>query len=200
MRLVAGQTAPAFRVVDIAGQPVALESYRGHSLLLSFYRYASCPFCNLRVHELIQRLPEFEEHGLSLVAVFQSSRIGILDYVGKQRPPFPIIPDPAHRLYRHYGVESSLRGFAAGFVQHLGKAMRSMRMGFLPGPMDGIKTLIPADFLIAPDDAIRIAYYGRNISDHLSIDTLLQALRAPTVVWAANNRCTTLLSIKRKPS
>jgi len=93
MRLQAGQAAPDFLRPDIGGISIRLCDYRGRYLLLSFYRYASCPFCNLRVHELLQRLPEFEKRGLSLVAVFQSAREGIIDHVGKQQPPFPIIPD-----------------------------------------------------------------------------------------------------------
>jgi peroxiredoxin Q/BCP len=179
MRLQEGQLAPAFSMRDTHDQTVALEHYRGRHLLLSFYRYASCPFCNLRVHELIQRAPEFDRHRVSLVAVFQSSRAGIMDYVGKQRPLFPILPDPEHRVYRRYGVESSLHGFLAGAMLHMGKAMKSMGMGFLPGPMDGSVTLVPADFLIAPDGRIRTAYYGRDISDHLPIEAIWRALHAP---------------------
>lgn len=162
-------------------QPVTLDRFRGRHLLLSFYRYASCPFCNLRVHELIQRMPALDKAGLSLLAVFQSPRAGIMEYVGRQQPPFPVIPDPGHRLYRQYGVESSLRGFLAGAALHVGDALRSMRKGFLPGPMDGRKTLIPADFLIAPDRTIRTAYYGRDIADHLPINTIFRTLES----WSA---------------
>jgi peroxiredoxin len=178
MRLKAGQTAPSFAQPDIHGRTVALEQYRGRHLLLSFYRYASCPFCNLRVHELIPRLPQLAAYNLSLVAVFQSPRTGILKYVGRQQPAFSILADPGHQLYRRYGVESSLRGLLAGAARHMDRAVKSMRMGFLPGPMDGHKTLVPADFLIAPDGSLLTAYYGRDVSDHLPIETLLETLES----------------------
>jgi peroxiredoxin len=155
---------------------VTLDRFRGRHLLLSFYRYASCPFCNLRVHDLIQHLPELAQRNLSLVAVFQSAPAGIRRYVGKQRPPFPIVADPEHQLYRQYGVESSLRGFLAGAVLHAGKAAKAMALGFLPGPMDGSKTLVPADFLIAPDGVVVSAYYGRDIADHLPLAAIFGAL------------------------
>jgi peroxiredoxin len=178
MRLQAGQAAPAFSKPDIHGQAVTLDQYRGRHLLLSFYRFASCPFCNLRVHELIERAPELDRRALALVAVFQSARAGILKYVGRQRPPFPIIADPDRELYRQYGVESSLRGLLAGVALHAGRAVKSMSMGFLPGPMDGGMTLVPADFLIGPDGAILTAYYGREISDHLPVEAILATLQS----------------------
>src|SRR3970040_1402026 len=117
MCLRAGQRAPDFLRPDIGGKSIRPSDYRGRYLLLSFYRYASCPFCNLRVHELLQRLAEFDQHELSLVAVFQSARAGILEHVGKQQPPFPIIPDPAHDLYRRYGVETSLPALLLGLTR-----------------------------------------------------------------------------------
>lgn len=178
MRLQAGQAAPDFLRPDIGGISIRLGDYRGRYLLLSFYRYASCPFCNLRVHELLQRLPEFERRDLSLVAVFQSAREGIMDHVGKQQSPFPIIPDPGHSMYRSYGVETSLRGLLLGLTLRMGKALKAMRKGFLPGRMEGSITLVPADFLIGPDGSILIAYYGKDIADHLPIEILLRRLNA----------------------
>lgn len=188
MRLEAGQHAPGFSATDLHGQEVTLDQYRGRYLLLSFYRFASCPFCNLRIHELIQRMPELERHKLSLAAVFQSERDRLLAYAGNQRPPFPILPDLNRRLYRLYGIESSLYGLVAGFVLHLGRAMKSMRMGFLPGPTDGGTTLIPADFLIGPDGTIVTAYYGRDIADHLPVAALLRTLGSSPGQHAILNR------------
>ena len=52
MRLSPGQPAVDFSVTDIFGNRISLADYRGKKLLLSFYRYAACPFCNYRVHEL----------------------------------------------------------------------------------------------------------------------------------------------------
>lgn len=181
MRLQAGQPAPDFLRPDIGGKTIRLSDYRGRYLLLSFYRYASCPFCNLRVHELMQRLAEFDQRSLSLVAVFQSAREGIMDHAGKQRPPFPIIPDPGHGMYRSYGVETSLPGFLLGLTLRMGKALKAMGKGFLPGRMEGWITLVPADFLIGPDGTILIACYGKDISNHLPIEVILQRLGAQRV-------------------
>jgi hypothetical protein len=42
--------------------------------MLSFYRYAACPLCNLRVHHLIQRHASFVERNLHLAGQFSIRR------------------------------------------------------------------------------------------------------------------------------
>lgn len=180
MRLQAGQAAPAFAAQDVFGRLIRLDDYRGRYLFLSFYRHASCPFCNLRVHELMQQLAEFAGRNLSLVAVFQSPRAQIERYIGKQQPPFPILPDPRLQLYQAYGVETSLRGLLIGATRRLGRVLRAMRLGYLPGRIEGSVARVPADFLIGPRGEILIAYYGRDISDHLPIGILLQRISVPS--------------------
>jgi peroxiredoxin Q/BCP len=167
MKLRAGQAAPDFQIEDIHGTPIALGDYAGKMLMISFYRYASCPLCNLRVHELIQRYPEFHAQGLHLLAIFQSPRESIRQYVGKQETPFPLLADPARTLYRRYGVESSWLGFGKGLFKLPMVFDAVIKKGFLPGKMENKFAMIPADFLVGPDLKIRRAFYGKDIGDHL---------------------------------
>lgn len=146
MRIKEGEKAKDFILEDISGNPISLNAYKGKKLMLSFYRYASCFYCNLRVHQLIQHYPEFNEAGLSMLAFFQSPKEDILQNVGKQNPPFPIIPDPERTVYQLYGVESSLaKYFKAIFSLN---TIRAIKAGFWPGKTEGKRELVPADFLI----------------------------------------------------
>lgn len=86
MRLPPGEPAPIFTTKDCFNRPLALEDYRGKRLLLSFFRYASCVFCNLRVHLLIRHYPALHDRGLEMVAVFQSPPHSIRKYVGDHLP------------------------------------------------------------------------------------------------------------------
>jgi peroxiredoxin len=123
------------------------------------------------VHHLIQHHASFVERNLNLVAVFQSPRESIRRYVGKQDIPFPVIADPERNLYRQYGVESSWPGFIKGSLR-LTMAASAIMKGFLPGKMEGIKSMVPADFLIGPDLTIQVTYYGSDIGDHLPIEKI----------------------------
>ena len=171
MRIQPGQPATNFSTEDIAGKAISLKNYTDRRVMLSFYRYAVCPLCNLRVHDLIKHYASFSERNLDLVAVFQSPRESIRRYVGKQAIPFSVIADPERALYRLCGVESSWAGFIKGSLR-LSMVTSALTKGFLPGKMEGIKSMVPADFLIGPDLTVQVAYYGSDIGDHLPIEKI----------------------------
>jgi thioredoxin-dependent peroxiredoxin len=173
MRLKKGDKAPLFTSRDIAGQDIGLGKLGGKKVLLSFYRYASCPLCNLRVNQLIRLYPELSAKDLQVIAIFQSPLESILQYVGKQDAPFPIIPDPQQDLYRTYRVETSWAGFAKAGLQ-VSKLLASTKLGFLPGRVEGDMNRVPADFLIDEEGIIHTAFYGIDISDHLPEEDIIR--------------------------
>ncbi|MCG8017386.1 MAG: AhpC/TSA family protein [Candidatus Thiodiazotropha sp. 'RUGA'] len=165
--------APAFETRDWQGTPI--EPFGSHPgmTLLSFFRYASCPLCNLRIRELITKHQQFLDNGIRILAVFQSPLERIAHYVGHQSPPFPLIPDPDLKLYRLYGVESSWRGFARAWTLGVPQVYRAVvTNGFLPGSMENEIHRLPADFLIDRNGRLIEVYYGRDIGDHIPLEQL----------------------------
>jgi peroxiredoxin len=175
MKIQPGQPAKNFSTEDISGNALALDDFKGKRLMLSFYRYAACPLCNLRIHQLIQQHASLVGKNLHLIAVFQSPKESIHKYVGRQSIPFPVIADPQRMLYKLYGIESSWSGFIKGSLR-LRLVTSALMKGFFPGPMEGIKSMVPADFLIGPDLTVQMAYYGSDIGDHLPIKKIYQWL------------------------
>lgn len=182
-RLTAGEPARGFKAEDLWGQPVRLADYAGRSVLLSFFRFASCPYCNLRVHRMIERHAAYRAQGLEMIAVFESPRESLQRYVGKQQAPFPIIGDPANQLYRLYAVERSWWRLVKTFLSPR-SAWTTMRegtytavvKGFRPGTIDAGIHRMPADFLIGPDQVVRRAYYGAFPGDHLPFEEIERLL------------------------
>ena len=169
MKLQPGTEAPDFTAQVWNGDTVRLGDYRGRPVWLAFFRYASCPLCNLRVHDIVQRFAGLEKRGLVVLAVFQSKPSSVTEYVGRQEPPFPIICDPEESLYSLFGLESSLAAFAN--PANLWNFAKTAPKGLLKlGRMEGTKTRIPADFLIDGDGVLRTAFYGRKIADHIPFD------------------------------
>ncbi len=185
-KLMVGMTAPTFQSVDLFDQPIDLANYRGRWLLLSFYRNAACALCNLRVHELIGQHAHYQEKGLDMLAVFESPRANLLQYVGKQDAPFPIMGDPEARLYDLYRVETSESKVQATMaaIRTQDRVKEASAAGFELTQEPGSNfNRIPADFLIDPDGIIREAFYNERIGKHLDlavVDTHLKAY-APTV-------------------
>eukprot|EP00984_Skeletonema_dohrnii_P016984 scaffold7652_cov195-Skeletonema_dohrnii-CCMP3373.AAC.1 len=50
-----GDEAPDFELRDEEGNVYKLSSFRGRRVILSFFRYASCPVCLYNVDRLRQR-------------------------------------------------------------------------------------------------------------------------------------------------
>jgi peroxiredoxin len=168
MNLSSGLTAPDFTTQDIDGKAIRLADYEGKKLLLCFFRYAGCPFCNLLLHSLVERYPALHKNGLDILAFMQSSRESILAYpahMSRPQPPFPLIADPDREIYKLYGVEDSLTKFTRGIIKAPKLFNQLYKLRFPQGKIDGNLFLIPAFFLIGPDDLkIYEAYYSPDFS------------------------------------
>src|SRR5262245_42974112 len=84
MRLQPGDKAVPFSAETIEGKAISLELFAGKPLLLMFYRYASCPMCNLRLRDFAQHYSSLHEHGLEVIAFFHSTAQNIRRNAGKQ--------------------------------------------------------------------------------------------------------------------
>ncbi|VAX00161.1 hypothetical protein MNBD_GAMMA22-1162 [hydrothermal vent metagenome] len=175
MVLKVGDKAPDFEMTDFKNEKQVLLGH-GKPILLTFFRHAGCPMCNLRMRELILVNDKMANYNLKILTIFESPTKSIKRDVGRQNPPFSIIPDPERKLYKLFGVTISWVGFVKIFAvrpKHVFEAI--FKNGFIP-KFGEATPMMPADFLIDNDGIIRVAYYGRDIGDHLSFDDLYAAL------------------------
>jgi len=183
MRLKPNDKAIPFSVETIEGQTLSLEQFTGKPLLLMFYRYASCPMCNLRLRDFAQHFPRLQAQGLEVVAFFHSPARSIQANAGRRHYPFHLVADPDFKVYRSYGVETSWPRFLLSMAlpSFYVDWIRSMRYGFWGG-VDWQMGKMPADFLIGPDGRIIKVHYGRDMGDHLpvaEVEATLKELAAP---------------------
>lgn len=168
-----GARAPAFEVIDLDGSSVSLADYQDRYLLLSFYRYAACPFCNLRIREVARAHEALSEAGVDVLAVFHSPPARLRQFMSDQTFPFRLIADPRRELYRLWGVEESWLGFAKGMLR-VPTLVRAMARGHLPGKPEVSMATMPADFVVGPDGRVRTTYRGRDMGDHIPLDWVLE--------------------------
>lgn len=190
MRLKASQPAPNFVQRDMYERTVSLSQYWGRKVLVSFYRAAVCPLCNLRLRYMIDRYDDFRQRGLEIIAFFESSPEMVRHYLERQRPPFPIIPDVKRVVYAEYGLESSLFGAAKARLlrgpQYREAARYDIGGNFWQNifQMDGLMGRKPADFLLSADLRIQTAYYGRDAGDFMPFAEIDRFLAArPESLW-----------------
>lgn len=72
MRLKTGDTINDLNLKSIIDENFNIEDFKDKRIFLTFYRFASCPFCNLRINEIIKRYHELRDDFI-MVAVFNSS-------------------------------------------------------------------------------------------------------------------------------
>lgn len=174
MKIEKSKKAPSFTSQNQFGEPVSLDDYKGKNIWLAFYRYASCPLCNLHLHSIIRRFDEVEKIGVVFLPVFQSPPAEVLKYTGDKPLPFPILCDPDETIYRLYDVKSSFWGFFS--IQVLFTMIKAFLSGFFPGKMEGEIGRIPSEFLIDEEMNIFFEYKGKNIGDHPKLEVILEQI------------------------
>lgn len=176
MRLNPGERAPDFAAKDIDGNEVRLEDYAGRRVWLSFFRYAACPLCSFRIHELLAKWEDrFAQHDFALLTVWQSVPDKLEEVRDRYHPPFTLVSDPDMELFRLYRVEAKLSGVFGKEVLRGVRGARSIGVSIVR-KWEGPATRIPADFLIDAQGTITTAFYGNNVAHQIPFEDVLEFL------------------------
>lgn len=176
-QLQAGKKAPEILVTSAQGETIRLNAYQGKKVLLVFFRFAGCPVCNFKMHELIDRYEELKANNLEVLAVFESSNATLLTYVQDAHIPFPVIGDSSLVLYKRFHVTQSVFKMMNTMFKKKPKAEMKKGEALYHGKkykQDGSLTRIPADFIIDEQGLLKMVHYGKFIGDHLPIETILK--------------------------
>jgi peroxiredoxin len=173
MRKTVGDKISNIKLTGIDGKPFDLFSLKGRPFMLSFFRFASCPFCNLRMHELIKRYDELGDR-FTIVAIFDSPLDNLREHADRHHSPFPVLADERGIYYAQYGIEHSVFGMLKGMFMRMPTMMHAMSKGYVPLKIKGSMTTMPADFLVDETGVIRRTYYGSDEGDHLPFDEIKQ--------------------------
>jgi peroxiredoxin len=171
MRLNIGATAPRFKAQALGGRTVDLAALRGRTVLLKFYRFATCPVCNLHMHRFIGEYKQLENLGLTTIVLFHSPAAK-LEASQTDITPFELVADPEKEIFRAFGIETGWRGMFSPTVMR--EYVQALLAGYKPGltTSDGGITGNPADFLIDADGRIAYAHYGTHYADSLSVSQI----------------------------
>jgi peroxiredoxin len=104
-----GDRAPEFSLPNARGRMTRLSDLlRRGPVVLVFYRGAWCPYCNSQLHDLQERLAEFEELGASLVAISPQTPDNSLSLVQKHSLTFEVLSDVNSYVASDYGIAFAL--------------------------------------------------------------------------------------------
>jgi len=150
--LKAGDKAPGFSLPNASGQLVHLQDLLKHGpVVLTFYRGAWCPYCNLQLRTYQQILPQLAEAGARLVAVSPMTPDNSLDMVQRNNLEFEVLSDAGNSVARQYTTvfvnpQSSIQAMAElGYDFH---SFYEDNLAELP---------VPATYVIGGDGTILFA-------------------------------------------
>ena len=176
MRLTVGMKAPSLVAETIDGRRAELAALRGRTVLVKFYRFATCPVCNWHMKAFIHDYAALDQLGIKTIVLFHSPGEKV-QRMHRHALPFDIVADPSRRIFTAYGVERSWAGMFSLSVW--ATYARAMAAGFAPGMLtsDGGMNGQPADFIIDGDGRIAYAHYGKNYVDALGVPQILEICR-----------------------
>lgn len=100
-----GGKMPAFTLFDANGKQVSSKELlkKGH-LVITFYRGAWCPFCNLYLRSLQKQVPRFRELGANLVAISIEPADRSLSVANQNKLDYSVLSDPKLVVSRQFGI------------------------------------------------------------------------------------------------
>lgn len=172
--LKVGTVAPDFTLPDAFGQPVALKALLTQGpVILTFYRGAWCPYCNLQLHALKESLPHFQRYGAQLVAVTPQKPDRSRSQIEKDAYPFPVLSDLDNRVMQAYNLyfelpEALREMYIQDFKLDLADYNGAGRYG-LP---------VPGTFVIDRHGVIRAAFADTDYKKRMEPAAIIEALSA----------------------
>ena len=148
------------------GNTFNIESTYGKKTLVTFYRFATCPFCNLRISEMNQRYAELGDN-FGVIAIFDSPIDFLIESMKKHDTNFIILADENFKYFKSYDVEQSVWKLIVGSTTGFFRLCKAISKGYIPLIMKGSMRTVPVDILLNEDGTIEKAYYGNSTADHL---------------------------------
>lgn len=141
-----------------------------HEGEVSSRHHRSSGYCNTQIHQLTQAYPEFQKHGIQLVAISVDKADESAKTKALYTIPFPILSDPdldAHRAYRvmHEASQEEidrLAGFGMDLEAVSGRQHHTIA--------------IPSMFLLDKAGVVRWAHVDRDYKVRPSTEKLLEAV------------------------
>ena len=171
--LGSGDPAPQFSLPAIDGSTFNMADTKGKRVILTFFRFSSCPLCNMRIRRIIQRWDEFSEDTV-MVAVFDAKIGELQKRMKKHNAPFIVAADETYEQFASNGVKKSFFKFMWGAMRSPLTLLQATLRGYVPLTMSISKlSTIPVDILIDEAGNVVEAHYCKDTADHLPLEKMI---------------------------
>lgn len=170
-----GQSVPDFSLPDATGRIVKFAELRASGpVVLTFYRGAWCPYCNLELQAWQQHLDELRSLGGTLVAISPQTPDHSLSLAEKHHLAYPVLSDAGNQVARQFGLvfklDESLRPIYQAFGIDLIESNGD----------DSFELPVPATYLIGADGRVLSAWVNVDYRQRAEPSDVLAVARSAT--------------------
>ena len=166
-----GETMPNFSLKNAKNEIVnSLEILKKGKMIIAFYRGSWCPYCNLELKALQEKISEFKEKKTTLVAISPQSTDNSLTVIEKHSLTFEVLTDKDNIFAKQLGIVFELQDFVLPHYESLGINLSSFNKN------NDNSLPIPAVFVVDESSEIIYKFADANYMNRIDIDELLKTL------------------------
>ncbi|MFH8610561.1 peroxiredoxin-like family protein [Streptomyces sp. NPDC018029] len=171
--LTTGAQAPGFSLPTATGKTVTLKELLPQGpVVLTFYRGAWCPYCNIALRSLQQHHDAITQRGARLIAVSPQIPDESLSLADKHALAFDVLSDEGSTVAKSYGLAFDLPDDLAAVYDKLGFDLQRVNNGHP-------RTLpLPATYVIDRNSTIQWAFVNSDYTTRAEPIEILGALDA----------------------
>ena len=167
-----GDQAPDFTLKNAAGQEISLSNLlKKGPVVLTWYRGGWCPYCNLTLAALQEKLPEFQAAGATLVALTPELPDFAADTTKNGKIAFEVLSDVGNDVARKYGIVFKM-------TPDVAEAMRKFANTVARNGDESDELPLAAAYVIAPDGQITYAFLDADYRLRAEPSRLVQEVQA----------------------
>ena len=163
---------PEFELPNANNKTLGLKSLLSKGpVVISFYRGAWCPYCNLELNALQQRLPDIIAAGAQLIAISPQVPDKSLDQVNASNLSFEVLSDVGNKLAKQCGL-----------VYTQPESLRPIYEAWqldIPGHNadDSFELPMPATYIINSEGMVSYAFVDMDYTKRLEPDIIIEQLK-----------------------
>ncbi|WP_047247383.1 peroxiredoxin-like family protein [Maribacter thermophilus] len=168
-----GEKAPDFELPDPLGNQISLSSLLNEGpLVITFYRGSWCPYCNLQLRALQNRLSEIQTLGATLVAISPEVPDSSMTKNEISEMEFTVLSDQDAKVASQYGVAWEVPEF---LLEHM-RIDRNLDLKKINNGNSNVLP-IPATFVLGVDGIVKWNYVNVDYRTRSEPDEIIEVLK-----------------------
>lgn len=168
-----GEKAPDFKLPDALGDQISLTNLlKNGPVVITFYRGSWCPYCNLQLRALQDKLPDIKKLDATLVAISPEVPDASMTKNEISKMEFIVLSDQDAKVASQYGVAWEVPEF---LLEHM-RIDRELDLKKINNGNSNILP-IPATFILGMDGIVKWNYVNVDYRNRSEPDDIIEALK-----------------------